>query len=122
MDQGPWIVFVLLVLAVGCGGTIGGDGGVPDSGQGQDGNPPPPIIVEKVDLLFAIDNSASMGDKQGLLATAVPVLVSRLLNPNCVDTTATDACKGAGDCTALGTNAQLRRERQRRRRSVLRPW
>jgi len=40
--------------------------------------------VDKVDLLFMIDNSASMGDKQDLLALAVPDLVSRLLTPNCV--------------------------------------
>jgi hypothetical protein len=61
--------------------------------------------IDKVDLLFAIDNSASMGDKQDLLASAVPVLVNRLLNPNCVSTTAT--CSVASDCTtALGPTAQ----------------
>ena len=61
--------------------------------------------IDKVDLLFAIDNSASMGDKQDLLAAAVPVLVNRLLNPNCVDAEAT--CKLASDCTAsLGASAQ----------------
>src|SRR5258705_11611474 len=61
--------------------------------------------IDKVDLLFAIDNSASMGDKQDLLAAAVPVLVNRLLNPNCVDSSKT--CKLASDCTAsLGASAQ----------------
>ena len=61
--------------------------------------------IDKVDLVFAIDNSASMGDKQDLLAAAVPVLVNRLLNPNCVDSGAT--CKLASDCTAaLGASAQ----------------
>jgi hypothetical protein len=43
--------------------------------------------VDKVDVLFMIDNSASMGDKQDLLAQAVPDLVKRLLVPNCVDKT-----------------------------------
>ncbi|HEY1960079.1 MAG TPA: hypothetical protein VGH28_30930 [Polyangiaceae bacterium] len=63
--------------------------------------------IDKVDLLFAIDNSASMGDKQDLLALAVPILVGRLLNPNCVSTDTTLTCKAAGDCTgALGANAQ----------------
>ena len=33
--------------------------------------------VDKVDLLFMIDNSSSMGDKQALLAQAVPDLVTR---------------------------------------------
>src|SRR5581483_11812707 len=37
--------------------------------------------VDKVDLLFMIDNSASMGDKQQLLALAVPDLVDQLLKP-----------------------------------------
>lgn len=42
--------------------------------------------VEKIDLLFMIDNSASMGDKQKILARAVPDLVSRLTQPSCIDT------------------------------------
>lgn len=41
--------------------------------------------VDKVDLLFAIDNSASMGDKQAILADAVPDLINGLLKPRCVD-------------------------------------
>ncbi len=43
--------------------------------------------VDKVDILFAVDNSASMGDKQLLLAQAVPDLLNRLVTPNCVDDT-----------------------------------
>ncbi len=41
--------------------------------------------VDKIDLLFMIDNSISMADKQAILADAVPVLVGRLITPNCVD-------------------------------------
>jgi hypothetical protein len=41
--------------------------------------------VDKVDLLFMIDNSASMGDKQTILADAVPTLLTGLLQPKCVD-------------------------------------
>src|SRR5580693_4723646 len=44
-------------------------------------------VIDKIDLLFDIDNSASMGDKQDYLASAIPDLISRLINPNCVDTT-----------------------------------
>jgi hypothetical protein len=40
--------------------------------------------VEQMDLLFVIDNSRSMADKQALLVDAVPALVSRLANPLCV--------------------------------------
>src|SRR5690349_18725040 len=42
-------------------------------------------VVDKVDLLFMIDNSLSMADKQEILAQAVPVLVKRLVTPTCVD-------------------------------------
>jgi hypothetical protein len=41
--------------------------------------------VDKLDLLFMIDNSASMGDKQALLAQAVPDMINRLVSPNCVN-------------------------------------
>src|SRR5262245_36942787 len=41
--------------------------------------------VDKIDLLFMIDNSISMADKQKILAEAVPVLVSRLIQPVCVN-------------------------------------
>ncbi len=42
--------------------------------------------IDKVDVLFDIDNSASMGDKQAYLAQAIPDLVNRLVTPNCVKT------------------------------------
>jgi hypothetical protein len=41
--------------------------------------------VDKIDLLFMIDNSRSMSDKQAILQLAVPDLVNRLVNPICVD-------------------------------------
>lgn len=40
--------------------------------------------VDKIDLLFMIDNSASMSDKQAILRLAVPDLVQRLVNPVCI--------------------------------------
>jgi hypothetical protein len=40
--------------------------------------------VDKVDLLFVIDNSSSMADKQQVLSEAVPDLVRRLVSPDCV--------------------------------------
>ena len=60
--------------------------------------------VDKIDILFVIDNSASMGDKQEYLGQAVPDLITRLVTPNCVDTTSgtiygpSDA-QGNGTCT-----------------------
>jgi hypothetical protein len=44
-------------------------------------------FIEKIDLLFMIDNSQSMGDKQALLAKAVPQLVNRLVVPRCLSAT-----------------------------------
>jgi hypothetical protein len=41
--------------------------------------------IDKVDLLFDIDNSASMGDKQAYLEKAIPDLLKRLVQPHCVD-------------------------------------
>lgn len=40
--------------------------------------------VDKVDLLLMIDNSASMADKQEILAEAVPDLIQSLVLPSCV--------------------------------------
>ena len=60
--------------------------------------------VDKVDLLFAIDNSASMADKQKVLGEAVPKLVGRLLNPLCKKGNGSGATVGPstqGDCTVL---------------------
>jgi hypothetical protein len=42
-------------------------------------------VVDKIDLLFMIDNSGSMADKQQILSQAVPVLVQRLATPRCLD-------------------------------------
>ncbi len=39
--------------------------------------------VNKLDLLFVIDNSRSMGDKQQILQSAIPDLVNQLINPRC---------------------------------------
>jgi hypothetical protein len=41
--------------------------------------------IDKVDILFGIDNSASMGDKQVILSEAIPDLLKRLFTPNCLN-------------------------------------
>ncbi len=41
--------------------------------------------VAAVDILYMIDNSSSMLDKQQVLATSVPNLLAQLAQPNCVD-------------------------------------
>jgi hypothetical protein len=63
--------------------------------------------IDKVDILFDIDNSASMGDKQAFLAAAVPDLITRLVQPNCVTSTTTGTGTSAVTTTTpvgLSTN------------------
>jgi hypothetical protein len=45
----------------------------------------PQPAIDKIDLLVMVDNSASMADKQRILADAVPDLVKGLVLPKCVD-------------------------------------
>src|ERR1700722_10326208 len=81
------------------GGTCTGPG---DGGSGGDGpGDGVPQIAAKVDLLFDIDNSASMGDKQAYLAKAVPDFVNRLVNPNCIAGGATVGVSTHGSCSAF---------------------
>ncbi|MBN1611903.1 MAG: hypothetical protein JW940_35055 [Polyangiaceae bacterium] len=58
--------------------------------------------IDRIDLLFMVDNSAAMQDKQDLLAQAVPVLLDRLLNPPCV----TVEANAAGEHTPLDASEQ----------------
>jgi hypothetical protein len=106
-------ICALFSMVLGCTGVIEAapgidgsgpvsDGGSPgSSGSGADGamdNTPPPLTsVNKVDLLFDIDNSAGMGLKQTYLLEAIPELLTRLLTPNCVD--------GAGNPTGVQSDA-----------------
>jgi hypothetical protein len=65
--------------------------------------------VDKIDLLFMIDNSISMADKQRILRDAVPVLVQRLVTPACVDVDTgepTGSNTGSGPCPN-GTEAEF---------------
>ncbi|AKV03487.1 hypothetical protein AKJ09_10150 [Labilithrix luteola] len=45
----------------------------------------PQPAVDKVDLIVMVDNSASMADKQRILADALPDLLNGLVRPKCVD-------------------------------------
>ncbi len=40
---------------------------------------------EKLDLLFVVDNSSSMGDKQAIFKDAVRDMIDQLVNPPCLD-------------------------------------
>jgi hypothetical protein len=67
-------------------------GGVPNSGGTRSSAGGTASVVQStvvgppaVDLLLMVDNSSSMADKQAVLATAVPQLLARLAQPNCLD-------------------------------------
>ena len=71
-------------------GTDGGTGGgiiivKPPSDAGPECVDGGRTAVTRIDLLFMIDNSSSMADKETILAAVVPDLVSRLIDPVCVD-------------------------------------
>jgi len=69
----------------GVGGITSGAGGAGGSGPADSLIPATQRPATKVDLLFMIDNSSSMADKQSILALAVPDLLNRLVNPVCID-------------------------------------
>ncbi|MEO8800989.1 MAG: hypothetical protein ABI551_24060, partial [Polyangiaceae bacterium] len=52
--------------------------------------------IDKVDILFDIDNSASMGDKEIFLSKAVPDFLTRLIAPYCVDDQGKTLTDGSG--------------------------
>jgi hypothetical protein len=86
----------------GEGGDAGetGEGGAAgegaDGGVGGESGSGPTMRAEKLDVLFVVDNSISMYEKQGVLAEAVPTLVTRLVEPHCIypDTTTVPATNG----------------------------
>lgn len=76
--------------AVGTGGTSSsGDGGADSENSGGRGGsstrPDPRPAAGKVDLLLTVDNSISMAEKQRLFARTLPELLTRLVNPFCVN-------------------------------------
>jgi hypothetical protein len=64
--------------------------------------------IDKVDLLFMIDNSVSMGDKQSLLALAVPNMINRLVQPRCLTPSGTQMGNSdtSGNCPT-GSKAEF---------------
>ncbi|MGK4003658.1 hypothetical protein WMF31_13590 [Sorangium sp. So ce1036] len=71
--------------SVGGDGGDGGAGGSDVSSTGVGGwTPPPDFTPDKVDLLFVVDNSRSMADKQELLRWTTASFMDALRNPLCV--------------------------------------
>jgi len=60
--------------------------------------------IEAIDLLFVVDNSISMADKQQLLREAVPLMVSRLITPDCVDDAGNRQPSDGQGCASFGAD------------------
>ena len=94
----------------GTGGTgaAGGPGGMGTAGGISLGNP---LLQQlgtaptKLDLLFMVDNSIGMADKQRLLSAALPSLLTRFVA--CVDDTGTRVGSVAQGSCAPGTRAEF---------------
>ena len=74
----------------GVGGASGSSGSAGSSGVGgAEQYPPidlgPQAKSDKLDVLFVVDSSVSMADKQNILNVSLPNFVARLANPPCVD-------------------------------------
>jgi hypothetical protein len=95
----------LVAGTAGLGGKGAGSGGMGEGGESDEGGAAgeggggsgPTATATKVDLLFVVDNSISMFEKQAVLAEAVPRLVSRFVDPYCIfdDSTTVPATNGA---------------------------
>src|SRR5690606_23360857 len=69
----------------GAGGNATGGSGGSRGGPARVGSLPlAEGELDKLDVLFVVDNSISTADKQALFQTGVPTLVERLINPICV--------------------------------------
>ncbi|HEX6274525.1 MAG TPA: hypothetical protein VFZ53_15890, partial [Polyangiaceae bacterium] len=90
----------------GLGGNAAGSGGTGEGGAGDEGGAAgeggggagPTATATKVDVLFVVDNSISMFEKQAVLAEAVPRLVGRLVDPYCIFDDSTTAPATNGVC------------------------
>jgi hypothetical protein len=98
----------IVVGSSGAGGALGVDDERDPSGGAAGTELIGPVAVApltpatRLDLLFMIDNSISMSDKQSILRLAVPDLMSRLVNPVCLDAEGSErpAPAQGADCPA----------------------
>lgn len=71
---------VLACSAPACGARTGLLGGANTTFERQSQN-----RITSIDLLFMIDNSSSMTDKESVLADSVPYMLTQLVQPHCLD-------------------------------------
>jgi len=106
--------------AGGSGSTSAGSGGMTASGgallNAGTGNASagstaigPQATADKLDVLFVVDNSLSMGGKQQVLANSMPRFVARLTNPPCVDDQGVPIEQPAGPTAACASGTRERK-------------
>jgi hypothetical protein len=78
----------------------GGSAGTAGSAGPSTSNLP---ATDKLDLLFMIDNSYSMSDKQGLLSISVSYLLAQLSNQHCTDQQGNETLVPNGQSCPTGT-------------------
>ena len=92
------------------GSSIGARGGTGGTGGSTTLPPPPPhglhAASKKLDLLFMVDNSIGMAEKQATLAKSVTTLMERLTTPRCVDASGAPTGQRAPNCPA-GTAPEM---------------
>lgn len=106
---GTWWLGVSAVLSIACGSQTqvigdaggGGQGGAAGGGgAGGQGAAAQVQEVSRVDLLFVVDNSRSMADKQEVLALSAQDLVGGLVAPPCLDASGAAVPAQDGVCPA----------------------
>ena len=87
---------------VGCGSDVqnvfntsphGGAGGTGGTGAAGGHAGSTPVTSNRVDVLLVVDKSRGMGEKEALLATAIPDLVNRFANPRCIEPSGSPAAQ-----------------------------
>ena len=82
------------------GGAAATGGRAATGGSAATGGTTSNAPVSSVDILYMIDNSSSMADKQQVLAASLPQLLAQLAQPNCVDSSGQSL--GASQLTQTG--------------------
>lgn len=103
------LILAASLATLHCGGSSNGGVAGPDAGAtpppgdaGDDPGPAPLTSSSKIDVLFVVDDSASMADKAGLLADSLGTLLRRLATPSCVDAQGRVVGVSAGGACASG--------------------
>jgi hypothetical protein len=104
LRRGSAVVSAATIALTACTGHLSPTGTQPESTvrPTPTGSGTVNALSNKIDLLVDVTNTADMGVMQQYLAAAIPDLIGRLTNPNCIDetTNATTGPSTNGSCPA----------------------